>query len=390
MVRSYSHVPEEVFEEIFSWLPPESLIRFKCVCKSWYSLITSLINDSDFVAKHLHNAHNNILSPKSILIIGQYSEQCLISSFDNEESILLLNISSDYGEEEEILSFLEELEVRSPFGGGYMSDKEFYRMMGAHISEAEFYHCDGIICLIGHKDTMLWNPALRVSKLLRRPKYAYDLLYSHEVGKTGFGYDPIANDYKVLRIWSNEIFEIYSLNTNSWRYIKKGFDEQEYWMQDGMQVCCKGICYWFLYSKKNMNHMMLSFDLHAEEFCIIPLPDPLAIWKSLKLWIDSIAFLSFHLKGERTGKIEMWVMKYCSNVVNDSSFWIKYLSIVPQDCIQPPLTFWKNDELLLKVIDGGFVSYNLCTQKLRKLTNRRLDDMRYWGPYVKSLISVNR
>lgn len=54
------YVPEDVVIEILSWLEPKSLVRFKSVCKHWYSLITCLIKYPKFVAKHLNNAHTNI------------------------------------------------------------------------------------------------------------------------------------------------------------------------------------------------------------------------------------------------------------------------------------------------------------------------------------------
>ncbi|KAH7569033.1 hypothetical protein ACOSP7_012208 [Xanthoceras sorbifolium] len=42
-------LPHEIIFEILSWLPAESLLRFKCVCKEWYYLI----QDRDFIKKHL-------------------------------------------------------------------------------------------------------------------------------------------------------------------------------------------------------------------------------------------------------------------------------------------------------------------------------------------------
>ncbi|XP_009765988.1 putative F-box/kelch-repeat protein At1g12870 [Nicotiana sylvestris] len=45
----YSNWPDDLITEIFARLPVKSLLRFKCVCRNWYSLITS----SFFVRKHL-------------------------------------------------------------------------------------------------------------------------------------------------------------------------------------------------------------------------------------------------------------------------------------------------------------------------------------------------
>nr|GMD41380.1 putative F-box protein At3g52320 [Ipomoea batatas] len=45
-------LPEDMVAEILSWLPVESLLRFKCVCKNW----RHLIHQDDFVEKHLRRA----------------------------------------------------------------------------------------------------------------------------------------------------------------------------------------------------------------------------------------------------------------------------------------------------------------------------------------------
>ena len=94
-----------------------------------------------------------------------------------------------------------------------------------------------------------------------------------------------------------------------------------------MEVCHKGIFSWF--SNDVGNKGLLSFDLHAEEFRTIPLPDckHLLAGRTLKVWTDSIAFVACCGYYGTTISIKMWVMKYCSDGVSDSSFiWIKYLS----------------------------------------------------------------
>lgn len=66
------HLPEQVLAIIMAWLPPESLFPFKCVCKSWYTFINSLVNDPKFVTRHLHNMNNWII-PTSKSIVLCYS-----------------------------------------------------------------------------------------------------------------------------------------------------------------------------------------------------------------------------------------------------------------------------------------------------------------------------
>ncbi|PON44101.1 F-box associated domain [Trema orientale] len=136
--------------------------------------------------------------------------------------------------------------------------------------------------------------------------------------------------------------------------------------------------------------MMLSFDLHAEKFHFIPLPGAIKPFKSIKVWNDSIAYISSSLYGEGTEPIEMWVTECCSSGVGDLFSWTKYLSIVPQEGILRPLTFWKSDELILEgTVDEFSVSYYLQTQKFRKLVIFGANRIFYLGSYVKSLVSVN-
>ncbi|PON44100.1 F-box domain containing protein [Trema orientale] len=72
------NVPEAMVVEILSWLPPKSLNRLKCVCKSWNSPISCLMSNPAFVANHLRTATptNNILPPESLLILGVVPLDC--------------------------------------------------------------------------------------------------------------------------------------------------------------------------------------------------------------------------------------------------------------------------------------------------------------------------
>lgn len=47
-----ANLPEDLMSEIMTWLPVESLLRFKCVSKSWYAQIT----DSSFISQHLQRS----------------------------------------------------------------------------------------------------------------------------------------------------------------------------------------------------------------------------------------------------------------------------------------------------------------------------------------------
>ncbi|KAM5587179.1 putative F-box protein [Rosa sericea] len=53
-------LPFDIISEILSWLPVDSLLRFKCVCKKWRSLLL----DYNFIAKHMVRASPLQLSYK--------------------------------------------------------------------------------------------------------------------------------------------------------------------------------------------------------------------------------------------------------------------------------------------------------------------------------------
>ncbi|PON35983.1 F-box domain containing protein [Parasponia andersonii] len=376
------HLSEELVVEIFSWLPPESLIRFKCVSKSWYALINGLITDPKFVAKHLHNIKKNMFSPASLIVGGLLLENDILKTglagFEVKEVLSLLTIFNDDGNNKNhIHSFIEDL-------------PQF------NTSHVTTYHCNGIICLFSDlKTTMLWNPALMEVKFLpeRGLVYLYGLL------GMGFGYDCRAHDYKIISIASHYIYgghyhpskaEIYTLHNNCWREIKMPMLSTNVMHRN---VYCKGVCYWLVQEDKGM---ILSFDMCDELFHTIPLPHKLGPLQedhmNLMVWNDSVALLSYPGHNWYQVSIEIWIM-------NDSFsggegirpfYWSKYQIVGPISGIGVPLMFWRNDELLVEGRDGDLVSYNLRTQKLRNIVTPRTSRISYLAcSYVKSLVSLN-
>ncbi|EXB81011.1 Putative F-box/kelch-repeat protein [Morus notabilis] len=79
----FSDMPEEVLEEIMSWLPSESLKRFKCICKSWYFYINALMNNPTFVAKHLCNTKKKLVSCNGVIC-------CYHRDYHNTKDIIFL------------------------------------------------------------------------------------------------------------------------------------------------------------------------------------------------------------------------------------------------------------------------------------------------------------
>ncbi|KAF3957208.1 hypothetical protein CMV_017757 [Castanea mollissima] len=68
------HIPQEVIVKILSQLPVKSLIRFRCVSRTWFSLISC----HDFITLHHSRALSNTRNPPYLLFrhydqkIGKY------------------------------------------------------------------------------------------------------------------------------------------------------------------------------------------------------------------------------------------------------------------------------------------------------------------------------
>ncbi|XP_019439762.1 PREDICTED: F-box/kelch-repeat protein At3g23880-like [Lupinus angustifolius] len=185
-------LPFELIIEILSRVPVKSLIQFKCVCKSW----KTLISDPQFAKKHLstiqHNHHNHhlLLSMNDTLdnmIFGSYSLQ---SIFETSPPI--------------------STQVSYPFN----TQNCFDLMVGS---------CDGMLCFAVNKScALLWNPTIRVFKKL--PPLEEYTIY-------GFGFDQCSDSYKVVAILRHEYYsddesawvtevKVHNLGTDSWRTIQ--------------------------------------------------------------------------------------------------------------------------------------------------------------------------
>ena len=380
-MASFCHLPKEVMEEIMLFVPADSLVQLKRVNKCWYSIISALINDTTFVAKHL--LITRIQSSPSLLfnLPSHSADHQLIT-------LPLLNIFNDDDDNNDhFFSVTEALNLPVNWNPIYQS--------------WDIHHCDGILCLV-HKTNgtmILFNPALQESRILPKSKNAIDCRSPIVIG---FGYDSRANDYKVVAIWfpfgGLAKVEVYTMGFDSWREINFSEDLSDC-IEDAFLdgVFLKGIFYWLLHSDAFLEEVCetLCFNLCNEEFDLIQHPDledfPLTrYWCSLFVWNDSVALC---LSDER---------EYHFFVMDDNGkgacSWTKRLIIGPLVNDMRGLSLWRNDEFLMIVKEGTeqrLVSYNLLTQKFRDIVAHDIDINRIefrWDCcfYGKSLVSVRR
>ncbi|KAL6142576.1 hypothetical protein ACLB2K_060855 [Fragaria x ananassa] len=193
---------------VLSRLPPKSLVRFKCVSKSW----DTIINDPSFVAEHLSiSRHNDFASATRVLVrhtlfkdrsITDEEEIAALKkqqNFDNNSIDLLLSLlhfcNDDDGDGNNLTFAVEELDVMFPSS----ISPSYLRIIG---------HCDGIICLSNNVDDVLCNPAISEFNVLPKSCVLYDLPPMSEdedeytapwsnAAAMGFGLDSKAKEYKV-------------------------------------------------------------------------------------------------------------------------------------------------------------------------------------------------
>ncbi|KAL4283568.1 hypothetical protein GQ457_16G027240 [Hibiscus cannabinus] len=190
--------PPEIIVEILSNLPVKSLLRFRCVSKSW----KTLISDPFFIKKHLKNDPK--FSKKRVLINTASTQTQL------QYSIKSCSLNSIFHD-----PVVTTTEIEYPS----KKDSRCDWVVGS---------CNGLICIAIRQDTViLLNPTLRVSKRLP------DLGFKKRRGcytVYGLGFDASVDDYKVVRVFCYQskgfedgyesIVRVYSSRTNCWRRIQ--------------------------------------------------------------------------------------------------------------------------------------------------------------------------
>ncbi|KAL4380409.1 hypothetical protein HN51_003704 [Arachis hypogaea] len=191
MEMEQAFIPDELVVEILSRIPVKCLLKFRCVCKSW----NSLISDSYFIKKHLHHFthHNRIIL--SATTAEFHLNSCYLNSLISSTSSTTISEHLNY-----------------PVKNKYRHDG----IVGS---------CDGLVCFAIKGDcVLLWNPSIRVSK--KSPPLGNNWRPGCFTS-FGLGYDHVKQDYKVVAVFCdpNHFFseskvKVYSMATNSWRKIQ--------------------------------------------------------------------------------------------------------------------------------------------------------------------------
>ncbi|KAI9127459.1 hypothetical protein K1719_002018 [Acacia pycnantha] len=307
--------PRDVITSILIRLPVRSLIRFQCVCKEWKNLFKT----PSFIAEHLqHSAYQ-----KPFLFFEDFGIRYPSRTFLLNGEIQVLEVSSN--------PFIESIRT---------------------VWTINF--CNGLICLAlsyvpRSLSLLVWNPATREMRLVSEAvDYCVDGNFH-----VGFGFSPMINDYKIVKIrdFENENkylihrVEVYSLNMGTWKEVELGKLDGVAIFYNGFNF--NGAIFWFgsmLGADEDEDDIdfTISFDIATEVFTLIPMP-PLSSRPYLTVYENRLAFLSPTLSDDfKSSLIHLWVMEE----VTCTKRWCwtkKYTSGPCQGCLLVPVTIWRNE-----------------------------------------------
>ncbi|RHN78572.1 putative F-box domain-containing protein [Medicago truncatula] len=195
--KMISFILEEFITDTLSFLPVKSLLRFRCVHKSW----NSLISDPNFIKLHLNRSSQT----RDFTLV--YTSDCCALTFTVfrllENPPIIFNLPKD------------------PYY--QFKDKDCVYIVGS---------CNGLLCLLGHSYTngyremwfRCWNPATRTIS----GKLGYGCDKNGDIGfpfnfptNLTFGYDNSTDTYKVVYFDpSGTKVRVFSLRENVWRNIQ--------------------------------------------------------------------------------------------------------------------------------------------------------------------------
>ncbi|KAI8551342.1 hypothetical protein RHMOL_Rhmol06G0178500 [Rhododendron molle] len=325
------YLPQDVLIDILTRLPAESLVRLTPVSKSWHSLITS----PKFISHHLHRTASN---PDNDRLLVRYR-----TDKPKQDHYSLVVDGND--------SFRQLKTFDYPF------DSVGYSVVGS---------CNGLICLsddleYGYlNDMFLWNPS--IGKFVALPTYNVTF-HSHGPHKhcLGFGFDPVTNDFKVVRIVHTGVgcdsippeVEIYTLKTGRWRYISEKalplMIEERY-----RQAYVNAAAHWMAFHQGTLltgfRYTILSFNMSDEVFNEILVPDSITFEGSLVVFKESLCLFQ-HYVNDNDQHYLVWIMKEYGVATS----WAKLFRIDLCGSLWRPLGLRKNGEVIFSTRDEDLV-----------------------------------
>ena len=263
-------LPQDLITQIlFSPLPIKSLVRFQCVSKSWFALIS----DPYFINLNLATSTERTLIAE-------------VSPLNRPKNFFLVNFSNN--------ELGKLVKIYSPFNA----------QENLNGSNSVIGCCNGLVCIRKYdyynSEILIWNPSIqKYKKLPFEPDYDQHkqltaVRYNPLQLNLAFGYDSVNNDCKVLKIVFLELIKfldkcdnwprppeeimkplkimVYSLKSHSWRKVEDQWPyEDESFIRSG-PAFSNGAFYWLVKSVSVSTTTLLTFDLTTEKFGVRKFP----------------------------------------------------------------------------------------------------------------------
>ncbi|KAG8656302.1 F-box/kelch-repeat protein At3g06240 [Manihot esculenta] len=299
----------DLFMEILSFLPVQTLLRFRCLSKA----CCSCIDNPEFINLHLKHTIKTDLN-RSLVIHGLESKGSFYA------------IDLDSSRHIPLKLYISESNQR------HRSDLQFHGNV--------FGSCNGLLAMYNGESILLWNPATRKHKTL--PKFwghcygDYEMLH-------GFGYDALNDDYKLIvmiehYMENNVRVMVYSLKGKLLTSVKDLLGYTifgSYHDTEPLGVFVGGSLHWVVQRKGNIRDgVILAFDLGDEKFFELPRPacmedeyfffhvqeigGSLALYKSWAVWVDEVWIMKEY------GVMESWSFIKKFEYLASKYHWFEY------------------------------------------------------------------
>uniref|UniRef100_A0A2C9VHH3 F-box domain-containing protein n=1 Tax=Manihot esculenta TaxID=3983 RepID=A0A2C9VHH3_MANES len=324
------HIPQELLTDIFSRLPAKSLLRFRCVSKTWHCLIS----DPSFIALHLETARNG-----------------------------------------------ELLFLRYKLEGPRITDERFFLYPDDCLPENPVGVLD---CPFKADDY--------VNIVERSFQFLFPYIHSHSLG-FGFDSKTDDYKLVKLVYLADDDFdftrpplvEIFSLRSRGWRMVHH--DLEFFTTAFSKAVLLNRACHWLAHKPQNGGEVIILFDLGEEVLGEIEVPDCLVnqySFMDVAVFDGSLLLVPSHKRNGGEHRLSVWIMKE----YGVAGSWTKLFNFPYLVWFSRLVAFRQNGKVLL-AMGGKLFFYDPNTEELSDTRILAKTYSVYLDTFVDSLVLMD-
>ncbi|XP_027100882.1 F-box/kelch-repeat protein At3g23880-like [Coffea arabica] len=339
-----------VLENMFSWLPTRSLLRFQSVCKTWNSIISDRISSSDFRDVHLDRILKNPDKLSHSILITSPTAALGYNACLSSKDIAGFRYNACLSNKD-----VEKAWKYLPKPAGVHSNS--FRLIGSY---------NGLICLHDeHFNIVLWNPCMGLYETVEK-NFPLD-----EVCKTskhysfcGFGPNSSAAGGYVIVLGYHSYLILNAMDNKLGRYMWKNIQNiRSYNVFESIGVLVNGNLHW-----PASGLVVVSYNLNEQKLREFRAPTKS---KSGQFWEQEKEFRVGNFREKlfvifkADSKFEIWILE--DNGVRKIWKWLFNIEgLVVFHDILVPLGFLKNGDIIIEV-DRRFIAQYSFAYKIMKV-----------------------